>query len=285
MKILISDVYLKGRDNCDWKDGFELYYAFKSLGYDCDIAGKDCDIPETEIPNIAHKYDLIILSENYPQISGWSWYNWKSIKTPKLFWAIDTHSIDYGPFINYHEFDYVAFNNKVDMEKMVTNAKKIWLPYGISKKHYDINNNITKENDIVFIGSITQDRKKYIDKHNIKTFQLYGPKYVNEMQKAKICFNKSVSHDLNAKNMEIIGSGTFMLSNINTDFLNFMNNNEYISKMFYTSDEDLEYKINYYLNNEEEREEIARNARQYIFDNHSYEKRMTYLIDTIKSMK
>ena len=64
-----------------------------------------------------------------------------------------------------------------------------------------------------------------------------------------------------------------------------MDNNEYISKMFYTTDEDLEDKINYYLDNEEEREEIARNARQYIFDNHSYENRMTYLIDTIKSMK
>ena len=52
MKILISDVFLKGKSNSDWKEGYELFYAFKNLGYECDIAGVDGDIPETEIPKI-----------------------------------------------------------------------------------------------------------------------------------------------------------------------------------------------------------------------------------------
>jgi len=152
MKILISDIYLKGKDNCDWKDGYELYYAFKSLGYECDIAGKNGDIPEAEIPNIANNYDLVIITENYHQYSQWEWWNWKEVKTPKLFWAIDTHLIDFTDFINYHNIDYVAFNNKRDIDKMITSAKKFWLPYGISKKHYGVDYETEKVHDITFIG-------------------------------------------------------------------------------------------------------------------------------------
>ena len=278
MKILISDIFLAGKDNCDWKDGYELYYAFKSLGYECDIAGKNGVIPETEIPNIAHNYDLVVITENYPEYSNWQWWNWVDIKTPKLFWAIDTHLIDFSHFIDFHNIDYVAFNNKNDMDRMVTRAKKIWLPYGISKKHYGVDTGEEKVHDITFIGGMNPDRQSYVSKYNMKHFMLYGPNYVREMQRSKICFNKSMSHDLNAKNMEIIGSGTFMLSNMNQDFLSFMDYNEDISKMFYTDDNDLDEKIRYYLSNDNEREEIAKRARQYIFDNHSYEKRMEYLL-------
>jgi len=281
MKILISDIYLAGKDNCDWKDGYELYYAFQSLGYQCDIAGKNGTIPETEIPNIAHNYDLIIITENYPQYSNWQWWNWREIKTPKLFWAIDTHLIDFTDFINYHKIDYVAFNNKRDIDKMITSAKKFWLPYGISKKHYGVDYETEKVHDISFIGGLNPDRQHYVDKYGMKHFQLYGPNYVREMQKSKICFNKSMSHDLNAKNMEIIGSGTFMLSNINEDFLQFMDYNDSIREMMYLDDVDLDNKIKFYLENDEKREEIARNARNYIFDNHSYEKRMEYLITNL----
>lgn len=281
MKILVSDIYLAGQDNCDWKEGFEIYYALKNLGYECDIAGKNCQIPETSIPHIANNYDLIIISENYPQYSQWKWWDWSKIKTPKLFWAIDTHLVNFTSFVESNKIDYVAFNNKVDMDKMEIRAKKIWFPYGISQAHYGINYDVNKEHDLVFIGNLNQERKNYINRYSMKHFQLFGPNYVREMQKSKICFNKSISNDLNAKNMEIIGSGSFMLSNLNVDFLEFMDNNEYIQKMMWQNDSELESKIKYYLTNEEEREEIASNAREYIFKNHSYESRMKYLLESI----
>ena len=86
MKILIVDRLCIGQKNSDWKEGYEFYYAFKNLGYDCDIAGLNCFISEENIPIISKKYDLIIITENYPV--GWKWWDWSSIKTPKLFWAI-----------------------------------------------------------------------------------------------------------------------------------------------------------------------------------------------------
>ncbi len=116
MKILMVDRYLKGRPNANWKEGFAFYYAAKNLGIECDIAGKDCDISEWEIPNIASNYDLIIISENYPHHDASGWWNWKSINTKKVFWAIDTHIETYNNWIKNHKIDYVAFNNYADFE-------------------------------------------------------------------------------------------------------------------------------------------------------------------------
>ena len=281
MKILVVDIKLIGQKNEDWKEGFEIYYALLNLGHDCDIAGKNCEISETLIPEIAHKYDLIIISENYHQFSNWKWWNWIEVKTPKLFWAIDTHLVDFTTFIQDQHIHYVAFNNKEDIDKMRVSSKKIWLPYGISKKHYGVNYSDEKIYDVSFIGGLNQDRQKYIERYKMNHKTTFGPDYIEEMQKSKICFNKSISHDLNAKNMEIIGSGTFMLSNLNPNFLDFMDNNENIQKMMYCDDNQLDYKIKYYLENENERETLAKNAREYIFENHSYEKRMEYLLNQL----
>lgn len=287
MKILIADVFLTGRPHALWKDGFVFYYALKNLGHEVTICGKNCEISEFEIPNIAHNYDLIIITENYPHATWdpwgpWGWWDWGKIDVPKVFWAIDTHLVDYNYFIQNGKIDYVAFNNKNHMNNINVKCNKIHLPYGISKKFYDVDYNEEKIHEISFIGGINPERQKYINQYSIKTFELYGENYVREMQKSKICFNKSISNDLNAKNLEIIGSGTFMLSNFNETFLNFMDNNEYVREMLYKDDDELDKKIKYYLSHDIEREEISKKAREYVFNNHSYEKRSEYLLSQIK---
>ena len=65
MKILVVDIKLIGQKNEDWKEGFEIYYALLNLGHECEIAGKNCEISETLIPEIAHKYDLIIIKSTF----------------------------------------------------------------------------------------------------------------------------------------------------------------------------------------------------------------------------
>lgn len=287
MKILIAEVFLTGRSHATWKDGFVFYYALKNLGHDVTICGKNCEISEFEIPKIANDYDLIIITDNYPHATWdpwgpWGWWDWSKIKTPKVFWAIDTHIMDFNQMISQCNIDHVGLNNKHHMDRITTNCNKFWLPYGISKKHYEVDYDTNKIHDICFIGGINSDRKFYIDKYNIKTFELYGPDYVKEMQRSKICFNKSMSDDMNAKNLEIIGSGTFMLSNKSDNLLSLVDNNEYIREMLYTDNDDLDKKIKYYLKNDSEREEIAKKSREYIFENHSYEKRSENLLEQIK---
>lgn len=79
MKILIADIFLRGRPNQGWKEGYVLKYAFENLGHECLVAGPDAEISELEIPIISNEYDFVIISENYPSYSGWKWWNWKDI--------------------------------------------------------------------------------------------------------------------------------------------------------------------------------------------------------------
>lgn len=282
MRILIVDRLCIGQKNSDWKEGYEFYYAFKNLGYDCDIAGLNCFISEENIPIISKKYDLIIITENYPV--GWKWWDWSSIKTPKLFWAIDTHLVNYLPWIKKSEIDIVAFNNPGDM-KFYPIDKKFNMPYGASKIHHLISYTRDKKRDIIFIGGMNEERKYFCDKFNIDHINAYGPDYMSELQSSKICFNHSMnynmngSQNINAKFFEIMGSGTFMLSNYIEDLHNFFNKNEYVEKMFFKSEEDLSDKINYYLNNDLERENIARKVFDFIYENHTYENRAQLIID------
>jgi hypothetical protein len=288
MKILIADVFLRGKPNEGWKEGYVLKYAFENLGHECDVFGPDGDRSELEIPMVANQYDLIVITENYWWCSDWKWWNWEEIKKPKIFWAIDTHMVDYRPWIEAAGIDYVAINNKEDYIRYGL-KNSFWLPVFVSKFHYDRDYGLTKTRDVAFIGSISPERKEYCDRLGIEYLSAFGDEYVREMQRSKICFNKSMSshiHDgnvqnLNAKTFEIIGSGTFMLTNYNSNLEEFTDNNEYIRKMFYYSDDDLKEKIEYYLKNEEEREFIAKKAREYVLENHSGESRCKMILENI----
>jgi Glycosyl transferases group 1 len=282
MKILIADVLLKGKPHEDWKEGYEFKYAFQNLGHECDVFGPHGDFSELDIPNLVQNYDFVLITENYPSYSGWQWWNWKEITKPKVFWAIDTHIINFQNFINESKIDIVGFNNKKDIDKYVLNADKFWLPYGISKKRYGKNNMYPKEYDITFIGSLTSDREQMLLKYGIKHISAFGENYINEMKKSKICFNKSMSYDMNAKMLEIVASGTFMLTNYNEDFMEMIDYNENITKMVYNDDLDFEFKKKYYLTNESERENIAKLSREYILSNHSFESRAKLIIEKIK---
>lgn len=165
IKTLVVDRLLKGKPHGDWKEGWAMYYAGIDLGINIDIAGLDCPISECNIPDIAKDYDLIIVSENYPQAvqedgSTWTWWNRKSITTPKLFWAIDTHVVDYREFIRKSKFDYVGLNNSSDVKKygksklFSRNPEVFHLPLAIRKDIYSQNFCNTKENDVTFIGSL-----------------------------------------------------------------------------------------------------------------------------------
>jgi spore maturation protein CgeB len=57
--------------------------------------------------------------------------------------------------------------------------------------------------------------------------------------------------------------------------------NKDIEKMFYYSEDDLGDKIKYYLEHEEEREEIAKRVFNYIFKNHTYDNRANLILSKI----
>jgi spore maturation protein CgeB len=72
-----------------------------------------------------------------------------------------------------------------------------------------------------------------------------------------------------------------MLTNENKSFLEFIGKNEYIEKMIYYSDDDLQDKINYYLKNEEEREFISKKVNEFILENHTFESRIKIILENV----
>jgi hypothetical protein len=283
MKILIADVLLAGRPHSDWKEGYELCYSFRNLGHQADVYGPNGENSELDIPKVTNDYDLVIITENYPGYSGWKWWNWSEIKTPKLFWAIDTHLVNFLSWIQQSGIDYVAFNNPQDIEKYQL-QNSFWMPYAASKTHQMIKYTDKKIRDSVFIGGMLPERQRICQKFNITIMNAYGPDYIKEMQASKICFNQSMSYDINAKYFEILSSGSFMLTNYNRYFHEFVDFNSDIEKMFYYSEEDLGQKIDYYLKNEEERESIAKRVYDYIYENHTYDNRAQLILSRLNSL-
>ncbi len=266
-------------------------YAFRALGHKCDVAGPNGErYTELDIPLIAKFYDLIVITENYPFVNtdtaprGWRWWKWNMISTPKVFWAIDTHIIDYRQMIIDQRFNYVAFAIRRDWETYAF-PRSFVMHYALSRFHQYIPEIPPKEYDCIFIGSLSvSPRRKYLcDKFGIRHMQAYGRDYFLTMKKAKICFNNSMTGDINAKFFEIMGSGSFMLTNYNQEIIDFMDKSirDDLKACMYTTEDEIGEKIAYYLEHEDEREAIAKRIYDYVWANHTWESRCRTLLDFV----
>ena len=271
-----------GKPHHDWKEAYEFMYAFRNLGHTCDVAGPhSLQYSERDIPSIASRYDLIIVTENYPHPSVWKWWDWGSISTPKLFWALDTHLNDYRPLIQSGKFDYVAFGIKRSMEEYGL-PRSFPLYYGLSTVHQKDMSVVPKEYNTVFLGNITIGRRRELcERFGIQHLEAYGTEYIKTIKKARICFNSSITNDINAKFIDIMGTGTFMLTNYNQEFLDFCDGNEDLRSCMYTTDEEIGEKIAYYLEHEDEREAIAKRLYDYAWTHHTWEKRCETILKNV----
>lgn len=76
---------------------------------------------------------------------------------------------------------------------------------------------------------------------------------------------------------DIMGSGGFLLSNFQADFLDFFVHGE--DFVYYETKEDLVRKVDYYLNHEEERQAVARNGHDKVAAGHTYRHRVREMLD------
>lgn len=79
---------------------------------------------------------------------------------------------------------------------------------------------------------------------------------------------RSIKSGMPLRVFDIMGAGGFLLSNYQSDFLDYFIPGEDFA--FYDSQEDLMDKISYYLRNEEERSQMARSAHRKIQESHTF---------------
>lgn len=107
--------------------------------------------------------------------------------------------------------------------------------------------------------------------------------YYNQMplifKQSKINLNislRSIKSGIPLRAFDIMGSGGFLLSNYQADFLDdFVPGVDFV---YYESKNDLLVKIDYYLTHEQEREEIARNGHDKVASAHTFRHRINEML-------
>lgn len=107
-----------------------------------------------------------------------------------------------------------------------------------------------------------------------------GAPYVYKTARINLNFTlKSIISGIPLRVFEIIGSGGFLLSNYQADFDDcFVAGEDYV---YFESPGDMMDKIEYFLSHEKERAEIAQNGYNKALKEHTYEKRLKKIIDTV----
>lgn len=96
---------------------------------------------------------------------------------------------------------------------------------------------------------------------------------------AKINLNislRSILSGIPLRAFDIMGAGGFLLTNYQADFMDFFIPGE--DFVYFESEADMLNKIDYYLKNEEERSQIARNGLAKIEKEHTYEHRVAEIL-------
>lgn len=88
--------------------------------------------------------------------------------------------------------------------------------------------------------------------------------------------SKPIRSGIPLRVFDILGCGGFLITNYQTELPEFFSIGEHLEA--YDSFEDLDYKINFYLEHPELREEIARAGYEFVKENHTYTARVGQMI-------
>ena len=244
-----------------------------------------------EIPDIRpNAFDLFM------NIDDGRSYRFRSDLHPSLFWAIDTHVKPERCQSKAKDFDFVFCAQRpgaAAMRKAGIAAR--WCPLAfdpeIHRKHP-----LPKILDISFVGNsgrfrwgnffydgkeVFRERTRLLSLLK-RRFNLFTGKFFFEdmgvvFSLSKIVFNRSVKDDVNMRVFEALGCGSLLVTNQieHSQDLLFKHGEHFIE---YRSPRELVERVAYYLQNPEEREQIASRGREEALRKHTYAHRMDYML-------
>ncbi|PJA29139.1 MAG: hypothetical protein CO189_03165 [candidate division Zixibacteria bacterium CG_4_9_14_3_um_filter_46_8] len=228
-----------------------------------------------------------------------------SLKPPTLLW--------YGEFIWSHDID--ALRRRAEIEKLgAAFDYVVWEGHNEPRALQVLRNlncsnvsyvypvrlapniyrklEVKKTIDVSFIGSLTPRRAEildYLSKNcgaEIKRFSTYDlEEQVQIINKSRINlhinFAKFTTHSqVNLRVMDVLGCGGFCLSEA-VEVEEMFRGGEHLAYFKANDLEDLLAKIEYYLANEKEREDIAIRGHEYFYKNYNMEDTVLSLLDKI----
>ena len=198
-------------------------------------------------------------------------------------------------------FDVAFFASKIDtialQEKGYTNVH--WVPEACNS-HVHRNLEIERPYDTAFIGQqdVTNKKRKgqtrlQFLKHlegNFNSFigmRFYGEAYAEWLNKAKLGFDRPITYDIGTRLFEIAACGAVPLYprlDMPSGIEELME--EGVHYVAYDDTiEDLNEKIKYYLEHDEERKQIALRAQTHVLASHTYKNRAEQILQIAQTLE
>jgi hypothetical protein len=284
MRIVIIQESGRHEKNKNFREALNLHRALSKIeNVESKVWGLNYQDFNISFSDIEDWCDVLFIIENYTS----DWLPVKEIsesKKMKIFWSIDSHCV-----LKQHQYLCKLLN--IDI---LLNSTESYIPYydGLVKKSYWFPNaypddlmyplNIEKTIGIGFCGNVLNRGHVIdsLDKYSIKKdIFVIGDDMVNAINSYKIHFNCNISNDINYRTFETCGCKTMLLTNYTPGLEKLFNIGEEI--VIYESIDDLDNKVRYYLENENERNKIAEAGYQRVKRDHTYFERSKKIVEII----
>lgn len=230
------------------------------------------DFNKVNIPKIHIEPDYVLSKNSYP----------------------GTSSVQ-NPFYIKSKFDLIFAPTTDSVNDMISNniSKNIrLLPFSVCTDIYK-KLNTEKFFDVMSVflvkDNLYPNRRQLQNLlHSLKDLSVFTKSvthhsYIQKINESKIFItSNNIYKSLNMKYTEVLSCGTFLLADKPNDLEKFgYKDGEHL--VIYKNFNDLKDKIYYFLKNEKEREEIAKNGMNFVRQNHSNNKRIEEMTDIIKN--
>ena len=282
MNFLIIQEASRHPENFNFRESLNLKRALERQGHPCIVWGLGYpDFSLDKFNVFLNQSDVVLLLENYT-------INWvpdlSTCTKPKLFWSIDAHW-------NLQPHLEVVDKQKITHVLSSTSSycglfkRSSWFPNAYPADLISPPTDPKKIHDIGFCGHVV-NRGEWIkflvtNCHMKFDEQAFGQNMIDAMRSYRIHWNRAIKDDINYRNFETLGCGTFLLTNYTDRLGELFDINKHL--IIYGSPQDCLEKIHYFLRNETEREEIARLGHEHVKRWHTYDNRVKQIIDIVEN--
>tara|TARA_R110000824_G_scaffold3833_8_gene18301 strand:- start:1196 stop:2065 length:870 start_codon:yes stop_codon:yes gene_type:complete len=288
MKILYVGVFDRNRAStntsqliCFKKLGHNVTgYNYRQKALQMGITQRDQHLIK-EVKN--NNYDLVVFSKC--NVVSTEVFMEATNKTKTCLWFMDPLST-YNPEMR-EKTNLVSYlccdKNNVLQEAKKINKNSFQVCEGFDED-VDHPHDLSKKHDVTFIGNISRDRSNLIDQieKNVENFNgVYGLEHSKVISESKINLNFCTSNGASDRVYKILAARGFLVSD---DWVgreeHYQNGKDLV---IYKNTQDLNEKIDYYLENEKERQQIASNGYHTVqkFSRLNWAKRIVEICESL----
>lgn len=215
---------------------------------------------------------------------------------PNIYWCSDTHINNGTPDSSYpyrletaKKFDKVFVAQKRAMEEFKRDGVDCeWLPHAVAPLVYPKLEYASKDFDICFVGNVNSPNRVDMLDRMFREFPnfYFGQRRFTEAAekfcKSKICLNISMTDDINMRTFEIMGTGSFCLTNWIPTMEDVFEDGKHL--VLYKSLDEAVDKAKYYLAHDAEREKIALAGYEEVMAKHTIDKRVDRILQAAHNL-